>query len=82
MSKEVSTWYRQDNFKGQRVIIELTFDDAQEIFWELGSATKDPIAFLKWSGEERRRLAAMNKRACWSVLLAVLFLFFFRRFIP
>lgn len=79
---EISTLYRQQNFKGDRIIIELTLEDAQELFWELGSSKRDPIAFLKWSGQERRKMEAARKKAFVSVLLGLAFLFFFRRFIP
>lgn len=79
---EVSSVSMFKNYKGERVIIELTVPDAQEIFWELGTSQRDPIAFLKWSGQERRKLAAERKKAVWSVALFLLFLFFLRRFIP
>lgn len=81
MTGDVSTWYRQDNFKGERLIIELTFDDAREVFSDC-RRDQDPVLFLKWQAKERRELASLYKNAKISGVLFLVVLFFLRRFIP
>ncbi len=78
---DLSRIYRENNYKGDRIIIELSFDDAQAIFADC-KRDQNPIQYLREAIDERYALKAYVRRAHWSAILFVLVLFFFRRFIP
>lgn len=78
---EPSKIYRHDNVRGERVIIELSMDDARAVFADC-KRDQSPVDYLLWNTAERRRLEQCVRRAGWSAVLFVLVLFFFRRFIP
>lgn len=78
---DLSRMYKESNYKGDRIIIELSMSDAQAIFADC-RRDQNPIDYLLWNTGERRRLEQCVRRAGWSAVLFVIFLFFFRRFIP
>jgi hypothetical protein len=77
----ISKVYRHNNVRGDRVILELSMDDALAIFSDCRQG-QNPVDYLIETVAERRQLSIYAQRAKWSALLFVLVLFFFRRFIP
>lgn len=77
----VSTVYRREDFRGDLVILELTVDDARDVFWGCRK-DQNPVDFLKAQAKEVRSSRELFRKARWSFALFLIVLFFLRRFIP
>lgn len=81
MSDHPSTVSKFRNYAGDRILVDMSMDDARAVFADC-RRDQNPVDYLLEVVADRRELKSYVRRAHISAVIFVLVLFFFRRFIP